>query len=35
MSLAVAIWSGPLYRLCSRAAADLLEPASYLGAVLS
>ena len=34
ISLAVALWAGPLYDLSERAAADLLHPASYVRAVL-
>ncbi|MCX7620977.1 MAG: Na+/H+ antiporter subunit D [Acidimicrobiales bacterium] len=34
LSLAIALWAGPLYQLAERAAHDLLDPASYLTAVL-
>ena len=34
ISLAVALWAGPLYDLSERAATDLLHPASYVRAVL-
>lgn len=34
VSLAFAAAMGPLYALCQRAAADLLDPAGYIGAVL-
>ncbi len=34
MTLAVGIAAGPLYRLSERAAADLLDPREYVGAVL-
>jgi multicomponent Na+:H+ antiporter subunit D len=33
-SLALAVVAGPLYALCERAAADLLDPAAYIKAVL-
>lgn len=34
VSVAIAVAAGPLYRLCERAASDLLDPSSYLRAVL-
>jgi multicomponent Na+:H+ antiporter subunit D len=34
LSLAMAVWAGPLYGMCVRAAEDLLDPAAYLTAVL-
>jgi multicomponent Na+:H+ antiporter subunit D len=34
LGVAFAVWAGPIYRLCERAAADLLDPAGYLRAVL-
>ena len=34
LGLAVAVAAGPLYRLCERAAGDLLTPAGYIKAVL-
>ena len=34
LSIAFAAAAGPLYELCQRAAADLLDPAEYLRAVL-
>ena len=34
LSLAVAIWAGPLFDLSERAAADLLDPRTYISAVL-
>ena len=34
LSVAFAAAAGPLYELCQRAAADLLDPAEYLRAVL-
>ena len=34
VSIAIAIAAGPLYRLCERAAADLLDPIGYIEAVL-
>ncbi|UDY35261.1 Na+/H+ antiporter subunit D [Dermatobacter hominis] len=34
ISLAVALWAGPLYDLSERAATDLLHPAGYVRAVL-
>ncbi len=34
LSLAIALWAGPLYRLSERAATDVLSPASYVHAVL-
>ena len=33
-SLALALFAGPLFELCERAAADLLDPSAYLQAVL-
>jgi multicomponent Na+:H+ antiporter subunit D len=32
--VAIAVWAAPIYRLCERAAAGLLDPAEYLRAVL-
>jgi len=34
LSLAIAAFAGPLYELAERAAADLLDPAGYVGLVL-
>ena len=34
VSLAVAVFAGPLYRLSERAAADVLDPRAYVEAVL-
>ena len=34
VGLAVAAAAGPLYRLCERAASDLLDPIGYLNVVL-
>ena len=34
LGLAVAVAAGPIYRLCERAAANLLDPSSYIRAVL-
>ena len=34
LSLAIALWAGPLYDLSHRAAVDLLDPSSYVSAVL-
>jgi multicomponent Na+:H+ antiporter subunit D len=34
ISLAIALWAGPLYDLSERAAIDVLQPASYVRAVL-
>lgn len=34
LSLAIALWAGPLYDLAERAAADLLDPAAYIDEVL-
>ena len=34
LTLAIALFAGPLYRLCERAAADATDPLSYLSAVL-
>jgi multicomponent Na+:H+ antiporter subunit D len=34
LSIAVALWAGPLYDFSERAAADLLDPGSYIQAVL-
>ena len=34
-SLALALFAGPLFELCQRAAADLLDPSAYISAVLS
>jgi multicomponent Na+:H+ antiporter subunit D len=34
LSIAVALAAGPLYDLCLRAAADLVDPAAYTRAVL-
>jgi multicomponent Na+:H+ antiporter subunit D len=34
ISIAIAVAAGPLFALCERAAADLLDPTSYLQAVL-
>lgn len=34
VSLVVAVWAAPLYDLTQRAAADLLDPARYVDAVL-
>jgi multicomponent Na+:H+ antiporter subunit D len=34
ISLAIALWAGPLYDLSERAATDVLHPASYVRAVL-
>jgi multicomponent Na+:H+ antiporter subunit D len=34
VTLAVTVWAGPLFGLLERAAADLLDPASYTSAVL-
>ena len=34
LSIAIAVAAGPLYELCQRAAADLLDPTEYLRAVL-
>src|SRR5690606_29170275 len=33
-SLALAVWAGPLYELCQRAAEDLLVPTEYIRAVM-
>jgi multicomponent Na+:H+ antiporter subunit D len=33
-SLALAVFAGPLFALCQRAAADLLDPSAYVAAVL-
>ena len=33
-SLVLAVWAGPLYELCQRAAEDLLEPTEYIRAVM-
>ena len=35
LSLALAVFAGPLLELCQRAAADLLSPSAYISAVLS
>ena len=32
--LAFAVWAGPIYRFCERAAAGLLDPTPYLEVVL-
>ena len=34
VSIAIAVAAGPLYRLCERAAAELLDRAGYIQAVL-
>ena len=34
LTVAIAVWSGPLYQLCTDAAATLVEPGPYLEAVL-
>jgi multicomponent Na+:H+ antiporter subunit D len=34
LSVAAAIGAGPLYELCTRAAADLMAPERYVEAVL-
>lgn len=34
LTLALAVWAGPFYELCERAAADLLDPTDYVQAVL-
>ena len=34
LTLVIALFAGPLYRLCGRAAADATDPLSYLSAVL-
>jgi multicomponent Na+:H+ antiporter subunit D len=34
MSLAIAVWAGPLYDLSHRAAEDLVDPSAYIEAVL-
>jgi multicomponent Na+:H+ antiporter subunit D len=34
LSLALAVWAGPMYDLCVRAAEDLLDPTAYIQAVL-
>jgi len=34
LSLAIAVWAGPLYALCERAAVDLLDPSTYVSVVL-
>ena len=34
VSIAIAVAAGPLYRLCERAAAELLDRAGYVQAVL-
>jgi multicomponent Na+:H+ antiporter subunit D len=34
IGVAFAVWAGPIYRLCERAATDLLDPTAYLQAVL-
>jgi multicomponent Na+:H+ antiporter subunit D len=34
LSLAIAVWAGPLYDLCERSAVDLLDRSSYIQAVL-
>ncbi|MCU0311413.1 MAG: Na+/H+ antiporter subunit D [Acidimicrobiales bacterium] len=34
LTLAIAVFAGPLYDLCQRAAEDLLDPSAYVSAVL-
>ena len=34
LSVAIAVWAGPLYELSERAAADLIDPGSYVRTVL-
>ena len=34
VSLAIAVWAGPIYDLSERAARDLIDPTSYTEAVL-
>ncbi len=34
LSLAVAVWAGPMFEFAERAAADLADPAMYIGRVL-
>jgi multicomponent Na+:H+ antiporter subunit D len=34
LSLSIAVWAGPVFDLATRAAADLLDPASYVRGVL-
>jgi formate hydrogenlyase subunit 3/multisubunit Na+/H+ antiporter MnhD subunit len=34
VSVAIAVAAGPLYRLCERAATELLDRSSYVQAVL-
>jgi len=34
LSVAIAVWAGPLYELSERAAADLIDPGSYVRVVL-
>jgi multicomponent Na+:H+ antiporter subunit D len=34
LTLAIAVWAGPLYELCTEAAATLVDPAPYVRAVL-
>ena len=33
LTVAIALWAGPIYHLCERAAAGLLDPSAYLAAV--
>ena len=33
LTVAIALAAGPIYALCERAAADLLDPAAYVTAV--
>ena len=35
MTLAIALFAGPLYELSERAAQGLLDPSAYIGAVLA
>ena len=34
LSIAIALWAGPLYALSERTAADLINPTSYIETVL-
>ena len=34
LGIAIAVFAGPLYDFCQRAAEDLLDPTAYVNAVL-
>jgi multicomponent Na+:H+ antiporter subunit D len=34
VTIAIAVFAGPIYELCERAAADLIDPTRYIEAVM-